>query len=280
MSNSESKKKLIKEYYKLQQQLGGIIQSRLIKIPQRSISITHDNNKLRELTFTIPKDTLLFRTVDNQKDDLFGVRMDNKTCIPFNYNVFFYFDPYTIDFIPKWFANIKKIEVYATNQDILVFNLLTKYYNRGSRWSENAVIENCDVVKDACGSGRGYDPCLKKEFINKNKDIHGYITMGRSDSKMFRDNIKNSNKSDIKNVHIVKSFTGEKGPAELGLYPLKNRSGNDVYIDKEEQDKFIKNNDYIYRHVKTLIRNPIIIKDFMNEKAIDRKEGYFYTYKE
>ena len=74
MSNSKLKNKLIEEYNKLRneyEQSGGIIQNRLIKIPQRSVSITYDNNKLRELTFTIPKNTLLFRTVENYKDDLF-----------------------------------------------------------------------------------------------------------------------------------------------------------------------------------------------------------------
>ena len=283
MSNSELKNKLIEEYNNLRRELeqsGGIIQNRLIKIPQRTVSITYDNNKLRELTFTIPKNTLLFRVVDNYKDDLFGVKLDNKSCIPFNYNVFFYFDPYTIDFIPKWYSKFKKIEVYATNEDLLVFNLVTKYYNRGSRWSENAVIENCDLDKNTCITGRGYDPCLKKEFINKNKDIYGYITMGRSDSIMFRDNIKKSDKNEIKNVHIIKSYSGEKGPAELGLYPLKKRSGNDVYIDPTDQDNFMKKNEYTYRHITTLIRNSNIIKNFMDKHALDRKEGYFYMYKE
>jgi hypothetical protein len=282
MSNSELKEKLKKEYYKLKKELelsGGIVQNRVINIPQRSVAITYDNNKLREITFTIPKNTLLFRTVDNYKDDLFGIKQDDKLCIPYNYNVFFYFDPYTIDFIPKWFSNIKKIEVYATNHDLLIFNLVTKYYNRGTRWSENAVIENCDIDKNACGNGRAYDPCLKKKFIDKNNDIYGYITMGRSDSKIFRDNIKNSNKNEIKNVHIIKSYNGEKGPAELALYPLKNRKSKDVYIDPNNQDKFMESNEYNYRHITTLIRNPSIIKNFMEKHAGDRPEGYFYSYK-
>jgi hypothetical protein len=282
MSNSELKEKLKKEYNKLIKELelyGGIVQNRLINIPQRSVSITYDNNKLREITFTIPKNTLLFRAVDNYKDDLFGIKQDDKLCIPYNYNVFFYFDPYTIDFIPKWYDNTKKIEVYVTNHDLLVFNLVTKYYNRGTRWSENAVIENCDIDKNACGNGRSYDPCLKKNFIDKNNDIYGYITMGRSDSKIFRDNIKNSKKNEIKNVHIIKSYNGEKGPAELALYPLKNRKSKDVYIDPNNQDKFLESNEYNYRHITTLIRNESIIKNFMEKHAADRPEGYFYTYK-
>jgi hypothetical protein len=119
MSNSELKNKLIEEYNKLREQFGGYIQNRIVKLPDKVIPITDDNNKLRELTFTIPKNTLLFRVVDNYKTDLFGVNLDNKSCIPFNYNIFFYFDPYTIDFIPQWYKNTKKIEVYATNEDIL-----------------------------------------------------------------------------------------------------------------------------------------------------------------
>jgi len=282
MSNSELKNKLIDEYNKLRRELeqsGGIIQNRLIKIPQRTVSITYDNNKLRELTFTIPKNTLLFRVVENYKDDLFGVKLDNKSCIPFNYNVFFYFDPYTIDFIPKWFSKVRKLEIYATNEDLLVFHLNTKHFNRGTRWSDNPVIENCNKPKNTCVTGREYDPCLKNDFIEKNMDISGYITMGRSDSEIFRQNIKNHNKDEIKNVHLMKSYTGEKGPAELSLYPLKNRINKDIYIDFKDQEKFLKNNVYNYRHITTIIRNSNIIKNFMKQHSKDGKDGYFYIYK-
>jgi len=298
MSSPNYKKKLIEEYNILKKQLhdlnenfdqssdqssdqsGGIIQGRLIKIPQREVAITNDDkNKIKDVTYIIPKNTLLFRAVEDYKDDLFGIKIKEKSCIPFNYNVFFYFDPYTIDLIPKWFSKFKKIDVYATNEDTVVLNLNIRNLNRGTRWSENPVIENCNIPKDICVTGRDYDPCLKKEFIKKNNNIYGYITMGRSDSQMFRENIKKANKEVAQTVHKIKSHKNEIGPAELGLYPLKNRKPEDIYINVKDQDKFLNSNKYVYRHITTLVRNPNIIRNFMQKHAADRKEGYFFIYK-
>lgn len=254
---------------------------KLIKIPDNHIHHTTDNKKLREFTVVIPKDTLLFRMVDNYRDDFLGVKLNNNLCIPYNYNVFFYFDPYTFDFIPHWFDNYKEIEIYATNQDILIFNLLSKSYNRGTRYFENAVIEKCDLNKEACGNGRDYDPCFKKEFIKNNPDIYGYITMGKSDSKVFMDNLKKADKNKTKNVHIVKSFKGYKGTPEVALYPLMNRSTKNILINNnnEDQDKFFNSNKYIYRHITTLRRESKTIDEFMKKHSTNGKYGFFFNYK-
>jgi len=252
---------------------------KFIKIKDDHIYQTTDNNKLREFTVVIPKDTLLFRMVDNKNDDFFGIKVNDNSCIPYNYNVFFYFDPYTFDFIPEWFENYKKIEVYATTEDILIFNLLSKAYNRGTRYWKNSVIERCDINKEACGNGREYDPCFKKEFIKKNPDIYGYITMGKSDSKKFMNNIKNADKDLTKNVHIVKSFKGQKGIPEIALYPLINRDIKNTYINKNNSDKFLNSNKYVYRHVTTLERNPKVIDEFIKNHTTNGKYGFFFNYK-
>jgi len=254
---------------------------KLIKIKDDHIYQTTDNNKLREFTVVIPKDTLLFRMVDNQNDDFYGIKLnkDSNSCIPYNYNVFFYFDPYTFDFIPEWFKNYKKIEVYAINEDILIFNLLSKAYNRGTRYWKNSVIERCDINKNACGTGREYDPCFKTEFIKNNPDIYGYITMGKSDSKKFMDNIKKADKNKTKNVHIVKSFKGYKGIPEIALYPLINRDIKNIYINNNDSEKFLNSNKYVYRHITTLERNPKIIEEFIKDHTTNGKYGFFFNYK-
>jgi hypothetical protein len=69
--------------------------------------------------------------------------------------------------------------------------------------------------------------------------------MGRSDSQMFRENIKKASKEVAETVHKIKSHKNEIGPAELGLYPLKNRKGEDVYINVKNQDEFLKSNQLL-----------------------------------
>ena len=51
------------------------------------------------------------------------------------------------------------------------------------------------------------------------------------------------------------------------------------YKDRKDQEKFLKNNVYNYRHITTIIRNSNIIKNFMKEHSKDGKDGYFYIYK-
>ena len=61
----------------------------------------------------LPEGTLLFRVVPDKSTDFTGVKVeDGSYCIPPQYNVFFYFDPFTAEIFPEYLGMIATVEVY------------------------------------------------------------------------------------------------------------------------------------------------------------------------
>jgi len=227
---------------------------------------------------TIPKGTLLFRAVRHSEGDFSGADVSpGKRCIPKNYNVFFYMNPFVPEIHPE-LSKVPNVDVYETPHDLKVVSMVRPSpYSRGSHHKSGEFpMISCDQIKDTCLKGRDYDPCFKDEFLETFPDIHGWVAVGRSDSKKLLDAMK---KGDVpKDVHLVKDQRGVEGAMELALYPLRKREMDNVYI--EHPVDWTAKHEFNYKHVATLKRNCSDRKDFLATRTSYDADTGFYSLKE
>ena len=229
-------------------------------------------------TLTIPKGTLLFRTVRHSEGDFSGADVSpGKRCIPKNYNVFFYMNPYVPDIHPE-LEMLPNVDVYETPHDLTVVSMVRPSpYSRGSHYkTDKFPMMACDKVEDTCLKGREYDPCFKDEFLEAFPDVQGWVAVGRSDSKKLLDAMKKG--SVPKNVHLVKDQRGVEGAMELALYPLRKREMDNVFI--EHPVDWTARHEFNYKHVATLKRHCSDRKDFLARRATYHADTGFYTLRE
>jgi hypothetical protein len=227
---------------------------------------------------TIPKGTLLFRAVRHSEGDFSGADISpGKRCIPKNYNVFFYMNPYVPEIHPE-LAKVPNVDVYETPHDLKVVSMVRPSpYSRGSHYkTEKFPMISCDQVKDTCLKGREYDPCFKDEFLETFPDVHGWVAVGRSDSKKLLDAMKSGEVP--KDIHLVKDQRGVEGAMEMALYPLRKREMDNVYIEHPTDWK--ARHEFNYKHVATLKRNCDDRKDFLATRATYDADTGFYRMKE
>ena len=225
-------------------------------------------------TITIPKGTLLFRAVRHSEGDFTGADVSpGRRCIPRNYNVFFYLDPFVAD-IHTELANVQNVDVYMTPHDLKVVSMIgTSPLTRGSRYgSEKSPVVTCSDIKNTCLEGKPYDPCFRDEFIRTHPEIHGWAAIGRSDAEKLKKAIEKGTVP--KNVRTEKDSKGNVGAVELALYPLKERMLEDVNIEHPEDWK--ARHVFNYSHVATLDRKCDDRAVFIKERTtFDEKTGFF-----
>ena len=229
----------------------------------------------------LPKGTLLFRVVEDPKTDFIGVPYDGKHCIASSLNVFFYFSPFIVDGIPKWFKDFKDLHIYITTKDIRILSMINNsIYNRGSK-TTGTILTTCDTIKSKCIKGRPYDPCFTDAFLKEYPDVMGWVAITKNDSKKFKKELKHGVLNDNekkKYIHLVPDNRGVSGPPELALYPTTKREIEDVIIDNP--DEWMKNHEFNYKHILTLKRDKKTLLEFMEKHSIYNSNTKFYTYKE
>jgi hypothetical protein len=225
---------------------------------------------------TIPKNTLLFRVVDDYKSDFQGVNIDGSFCIPPQYNVFFYFNPFVVDALPEWYAKYNEIQVYKTTTPLKIISLISpSELSRGTRMTKGKVIKSCNKTRKSCLVGRDYDACFNDKFLQKNPSIVGWIGIGRADSIKINKEIESGELQNVKEfIHLVKDKRNIEGPPELGLYPLKSRQLDDV------KDADITADNYNYERIKSLPRNQEALVNFLNKNATHVKGKWYYSLNE
>lgn len=213
-------------------------------------------------TIIYPKGTLLFRATDNSEKDFVGPNMEpGKVCIPWDYNVFFYTDPFVVDGI-DWHDDKKFVKAYVLTADVqLVSMVKPSKYNRGNRKDANYVVTSCEnTIKDTCmQNNESYveanklNPCLKKDFVKDNSTILGWVAIAYADSQKVKDAIA-SGKITGK-IGMLTDSRETTGPPEVVIYPLKVRKAEDII--EEHPEKYMADNEnlYNYKVVATLKRH-------------------------
>jgi hypothetical protein len=232
----------------------------------------------------IPKNTLLFRVVDDQNTDFAGIKIDEeKYCINPQYNVFFYFSPFVVDIIPKWYKDFKKIYIYVLTEDIYNISLITdKNITRTMRFDNNQFILSCDKINNEIIKGKTYDICLSNEFIENNKNIAGWISISSSDSFMAIKNLMDDTNKYTRYIKYMKFCKDKRdiiGPPEIALYPLKQRSNKNIITNKKDVKEFINNNNFNYKLIDVLDRKYDIIKQWLDNNIIINNDKFYFTYK-
>jgi hypothetical protein len=229
---------------------------------------------------TIPKGTLLFRVVPDKEDDFTGVSIGNKKCIPPQYNVFFYFNPFVTESQPRWYESIKTMEVYELEKDIKVVLLLkpspdTRGDSRYKTTKTKTFMVPCNKTRKSCLKGRPYDPCFEEGFIKKFPNVVGYIGVGRNDSLELKAYMKTSLKPVIDYIQIAEDRRGVTGTPELVLYPLQERNLKDILISNP--DEWIQTQHFNYKHLKSVPHNQKDLLNFINNNTTrDQTTGYYY----
>jgi hypothetical protein len=228
---------------------------------------------------TIPKGTLLFRVTSKPIDDFVGVDVGNETCIPTQYNVFFYLDPFVSIILEKWFVGIPNIEVYELETDVKVVLLLKpSSHTRGDAKTKTrkTFMVPCNKTRKSCLKGRSYDPCFEEDFLKKFPHVVGYIGLSRKDSSILEAKLKTSLKDVVDYISIAEDDRGVKGPPELVLYPLQKRKIDDIHI--EDSERWSQDKKFNYKHVKSIPRTQQDLKLFIDtHTSRDPNTGY-YTY--
>ena len=235
--------------------------------------------KHKVVFYTLPKGTLLFRTVLNPKTDYAGMEIENDTyCLSKNHNVFFYPYPFVADAIQTvnplgYYKEHERIEVYKINRDLKLLSLIKpSTMTRGERY-DGSIVTTCDKVDSyKCKPGRSYDPCLSLKFKTSNPDISGYIAIGRQDGLWIQQAIKEKTipKKEIEYIHLS-SDRLNKGVPEIVLYPLsKYTEYNGTY--KNFMKKY--ENKLNYKHVISLSRKESNkeIHSFMEKECVFDKD--------
>lgn len=229
----------------------------------------------------LPKGTLLFRVVPDKTTDFTGVKVeDGSYCIPPQYNVFFYFDPFSAEIFPEYLGDIPTIEVYKLKHTVKIVSMVSPSpLTKAQRMTSKGVIKSCNKTRRSCLKGREYDACLSETFIEKYPSVVGWIGLGRSDSTKLMKEIKSGVLQDkTEFIHLLKDSRGVKGSPELAIYPLKERQMQDINIDNPAE--WMKNQDFNFEHVVTLNRDKDTLVNFLTSRATFVDGKWYYSYKE
>ena len=240
--------------------------------------VTYKKHKIH--TVIVPKGTLLFRAVVNPSDDFTGAKVGNMKCIPPQYNVFFYMNPFVTESQPEWYSMIKDIEVYELSQDARVVLLLKpSTHTRGDsrRLTKKSFLIPCNKTRKACLKGRPYDPCFEEGFLKKFPDIVGYIGIGRNDAIQLQKSLKTSLRDVVKYVQLTSDSRGVEGSPELVLYPLQTRVFKDIYIENPSEWK--KQQTFNYKHITTIPRNHDDFISFIKQHTVQDPNTKYFSYK-
>lgn len=246
--------------------------------------------KEKLIFYTLPKHTLLFRTVKDVKSDFAGMRIDdksNKYCLSKNHNVFFYPYPFVADAIESinpygYYKEHDCMEIYETTHDLKLLSLIKpSLMTRGDRFSGSS-ITTCDKTNTyKCKKGRSYDPCLSHVFQTKNPDVVGYIGIGRQDGLWVQEAIEKKTipKKEVDYIHLS-SDRLNKGVSEIVLYPLQKRI---EYLGTYKQ--FMKKYGSLinYKHITSLSRkdsNKEIHRFLKDECVFDKDSKLWFLKKE
>jgi hypothetical protein len=249
-----------------------------------------NRNSEKVIFYSLPKGTLLFRTVKDVKSDFAGIREDdksNKYCLSKNHNVFFYPYPFVADAIEStnphgYYKEHDNMEIYQTANDLKLLSLIKpSLMTRGDRFSGSS-ITTCDKTNTyKCKKGRSYDPCLSLAFQTKYPDVVGYIGIGRQDGLWVQEAIEKKTipKKEIDYIHLS-SDRLNKGVSEIVLYPLQKR-----VTHLGTYKKFMKKYGSLtnYKHIKTLSRKESNkeIHGFLEKDCIfDEKTRLWFLKKE
>jgi hypothetical protein len=235
----------------------------------------------------LPKGTLLFRAVQHPESDFVG--SDSKVgevCIPMNYNVFFYTNPFVVDGI-DWFEakkGFQSVEVYKTTHELKVVSMIApSEFTRNTRKEAGQFVESCSAQK-ACLKGKDYDPCFRRDFLEQHSDVHGWVAMAIADSKKVLAAMKEKKvPDDVPTVEMKNTVDGGviKGIPEIALYPLKERKLEDVRIQHPVEWKSEHYDQYNYEQVQTLSRKSTDRAKFMtNHATLNPDVPYTYLYKD
>jgi len=219
---------------------------------------------------TLPKNTFLFRVVENPLTDFAGPLVDEKHCMPKHYNVFFYTNPFAVDIFPEYLGHVPEIQVYKTTRELKILSLIqSSRYTRGSRLENNGVITSCNKHK-ACIKGRPYDACFTDSFLEKHSDVSGWVGVGKNDGLKIKEALKNNLKDVARYILLVSDRDGVLSSPEIALYPLQERQ-NEFTISKPIE--WMKDQTFNYERVTSLQRDHSILKEFLDTKA---KQNDFY----
>lgn len=226
----------------------------------------------------LPKGTLLFRVVEDPKTDFIGVPYNKRRhCIASSLNIFFYFSPFIVDGIPKWYKTFQDIHVYVTTRDIKILSLINRsIYNRGSKII-GSILTTCDTIKSRCVKGRAYDPCFTNTFLKKYPDVMGWVGITKNDSKLFKESKLLSDPTMKQFVHLATDSRGVSGPPEIALYPTARRYMEDVIID--DPDKWMKEQEFNYEYIFTFKRDKKRLLSFMkNHSKRNPNNNFSFVY--
>jgi hypothetical protein len=226
----------------------------------------------------LPQGTLLFRVVDEPMTDFTGVKVeDGSYCIPPQYNVFFYFDPFSAEIFPEYLGMIPTVEVYKLKHTVKIVSMVApSTLTKAQRISGKGVVKSCNKTRRSCLKGREYDACLSETFIAKYPDVVGWIGLGRSDSTKLLKEIKSGVLQDkAEYIHLLKDSRGVKGSPELALYPLRERQMQDINIDNPAE--WMQNQDFNFEHVASLSRDKKTLVDFLTTNARFVQGSWYYS---
>jgi hypothetical protein len=226
----------------------------------------------------LPEGTLLFRVVPDKLTDFTGVKVeDGSYCIPPQYNVFFYFDPFTAEIFPEYLGTIPTVEVYKLKHTVKIVSMVApSTLTKAQRLSGKGVVKSCNKTRRSCLKGREYDACLSETFIANYPDVVGWIGLGRSDSTKLMKELKSGVLQDkAEYIHLLKDSRGVKGSPELALYPLRERQLHDINIDNPTE--WIKNQDFNFEHVATLTREKDTLVGFLSTQAVFVQGKWYYS---
>lgn len=231
---------------------------------------------------TIPKGTLLFRILKNQKNDMRGIPIENdQRCLTPNFNVYFYPNPFASQLAFEKYLDKDYdpyVYVYILNKDIKVISLINpSKYSRADKYRKGIFIKRCSTVKKGClpRNYNSYDACLSDTIIKKFPEIVGTIAVVQKDARLLKIGL-----SKPKNATMRRFFKnaedrlGTKTIPELSLHPLILRPSKDV-ITKEGDP--LENN---YRVIgKFDRRDQKSIMNFMDTKTVYNPDTFYYMLK-
>lgn len=245
-------------------------------------TIPYRKTKLHVLT--IPKDTLLFRLVENPKDDTRGIPTgnDDERCIVPNHNVYFHPNPFMgkLSLIVDAYK-LDEVKVYKTIRDVKVILLVhPSKYTRSDRTKKRFFLKSCADTPKGClpRVQTFYNNCFSDSIIEKHPDIVGHMSIsytdtGRLDRTLSRN--KTLRKKIKKYLHNASDSRGIEGPPELVLHPLSKRPQNPMIVKPNDK---LENNYKLIKTFKT--ENWDKVHSFMSKHAEYNPNTYYFTYKE
>ena len=224
---------------------------------------------------TIPKGTLLFRISKDPVSDIRGIPVeDGKRCIAPFFNVYFYPDPFIADItLDKWedIEDIPYHHVFVTTHPIKVLRLINPSpYTRLQMNKKRSFLRPCNRTRKGClpRTDHKYNPCFSETLASKYPDVVGTLAIARGDAVRF----KRSNSTRKQSIRTARDAEGYQAPPELQLYPLRERSMENIVSDESEPLPTS------YKLLKTFDRKDIAgITEFMSTRTKFNPKTFFYT---